>query len=97
MQYTGSSYVLPLAGLFQSLVRTRTELERPAGFFPRDASLRTMTPALFRTFLYEPAFDRMRVALQRLKWLQHGRLQLYVLYIVVVFVLLIVWHAVSAP
>lgn len=97
MQYTGSSYVLPLAGLFQSIVRTRAEWVPPEGLFPRSSRLRTATPALFRTLLYEPAFDRLRAALQRLKWLQHGRLQLYVLYIVVVFVLLIVWHAGSAP
>jgi formate hydrogenlyase subunit 3/multisubunit Na+/H+ antiporter MnhD subunit len=97
MQYTGSSYVLPLAELFQPLVRTRSEFTAPAGLFPIAARLQTTTPALFRTLLYEPAFDRLRTTLQRLKWLQHGRLQLYVLYIVVVFVLLLVWHAGSAP
>jgi formate hydrogenlyase subunit 3/multisubunit Na+/H+ antiporter MnhD subunit len=97
MQYTGSSYVLPLAELFQPLVRTRTEFAAPSGLFPGPSRLRTTTPALFRTLLYEPAFDRLRATLQRLKWLQHGRLQLYVLYIVVVFVVLLVWHAGSAP
>jgi formate hydrogenlyase subunit 3/multisubunit Na+/H+ antiporter MnhD subunit len=97
MQYTGSSYVLPLADLFQPLVRTRSEFAAPHGLFPPSSRLRTTTPALFRTLLYEPAFDRLRSTLQRLKWLQHGRLQLYVLYIVVVFVLLLVWHAGNAP
>jgi len=97
MQYTGSSYVEPLTMLFQPLLRVRASLEAPRGLFPVAARLSTFTPALFRTFLYEPAFDRLRGGLQRIKWLQHGRLQLYVLYIVVTLVLLLAWHAGTMP
>jgi hydrogenase-4 component B len=93
MQYTGSSYVNPLTSLFQPLLRTRLRFDPPAGFFPAASRLSTTTPALFRKLLYEPAFDRLRAALQRFKWLQHGRLQLYVLYIVVVLILLLIWQA----
>ena len=97
MQYTGSSYVEPLTMLFQPLLRIKASLEAPRGLFPAAARLSTFTPSLFRTFLYEPAFDRLRAALQRIKWLQHGRLQLYVLYIVVTLVLLLAWHAGTMP
>jgi len=97
MQYSGSSYVQPLTGLFHLLLRTRIDFDRPAAIFPGSSRLSTTTPALFRKLLYEPAFERVRLALQRFKWLQHGRLQLYVLYIVIVFVLLLIWMAWSAP
>jgi hydrogenase-4 component B len=97
MQYTGSSYVQPLTGLFQPLLRTRLEFDPPAEIFPAASRLSTTTPALFRKVFYEPAFSRVRLALQRFKWLQHGRLQLYVLYIVVALVLLLIWQAGSAP
>jgi formate hydrogenlyase subunit 3/multisubunit Na+/H+ antiporter MnhD subunit len=97
MQYTGSSYVEPLTMLFQPLLRVKASLEAPRGLFPVTARLSTFTPALFRTLLYEPAFDRLRGGLQRIKWLQHGRLQLYVLYIVVTLVLLLAWHAGTMP
>jgi formate hydrogenlyase subunit 3/multisubunit Na+/H+ antiporter MnhD subunit len=97
MQYTGSSYVRPLAGLFQPFLRTRLTYEAPQGLFPGPSHLSTTTPALFRKRLYEPAFDRLRGALQRFKWLQHGRLQLYVLYIVLTFLLLLIWQAEIGP
>jgi hydrogenase-4 component B len=97
MQYSGTSYVDPLAGLFQPLLRTRLDFDPPAGFFPRSSRLATTTPALFRKRLYEPAFERLRAGLQRFTLLQHGRLQLYVLYIVVVLLLLLVLQARGAP
>lgn len=97
MQYTGSSYVHPLTNLFQPLLRSRLDFDPPVGLFPAASRLSTTTPALFRKLFYEPAFDRLRTALQRFKWLQHGRLQLYVLYIVVVLILLLIWDAWGAP
>ena len=54
----------------------------PAGLFPREASFATETPDVCREMAV-PARSSPRVARRwrRLRWLQHGRVQLYVLYI----------------
>jgi len=91
MQYTASSFAQPLMTLFAPLLRTRRTLAAPEGYFPRAASLTTATPDAARVALYEPAFSGVAWVLARLRWLQHGRIQLYVLYIALTLLVLLVW------
>jgi hydrogenase-4 component B len=42
--------------------------------------------------LYGPSFRAGERFLKRFRWLQHGRVQLYVLYIMVTLVVLLVWE-----
>ncbi|MGD0389186.1 MAG: proton-conducting transporter membrane subunit [Tepidisphaeraceae bacterium] len=91
MQYTASSFAQPLMTLFAPLLRTRRTLAAPEGYFPRAASLTTATPDAARIALYEPAFSGVAWMLARLRWLQHGRIQLYVLYIALTLLVLLVW------
>ena len=57
-----------------------------------EATIATETPDLARTRLYRPAYATVERLLSRLRWLQHGHLHLYVLYIGVTIVALLVWH-----
>jgi len=91
MQYTASSFARPLTLLFGGLLRTRTTRVAPVGPFPRQAALATETPDVFGDALFRPAFRVAAGALARLRWLQHGRVQLYVLYILLTLVVLLVW------
>lgn len=91
MQYTASSFAQPLTDLFRLFLRTRVALVRPEGPLPGGASLETHTPDIFRDGLYRPAFGGALWLMSRLRWLQHGRLQLYVLYIVAALLVLLVW------
>ncbi len=91
MQYTASSFARPLTLLFGGFLRTRTTRVAPAGPFPRQAALATETPDVFRDALFRPAFVLAAGALKKLRWLQHGRVQLYVLYILLTLVVLLVW------
>jgi hydrogenase-4 component B len=91
MQYTASSFAQPLMKLFAPLLHTRRTLAAPEGYFPRAASLTTTTPDAARIALYEPAFSGVGWVLARLRWLQHGRIQLYVLYIALTLLVLLVW------
>jgi formate hydrogenlyase subunit 3/multisubunit Na+/H+ antiporter MnhD subunit len=91
MQYTASSYAQPLTDLFRLVLRTRVRLVAPTGLFPSRAMLVTETPDVFREVLFRPAFVGIRRALDRLRILQHGRIQLYVLYVVLTLVALMVW------
>jgi hydrogenase-4 component B len=91
MQYTASSFAQPLTTLFAPLLRTRRKLAAPEGYFPRAASLATATPDAARVALYEPAFSGVGWVLARMRWLQQGRIQLYVLYIALTLLVLLVW------
>ncbi|MFB3819184.1 MAG: proton-conducting transporter membrane subunit [Candidatus Methylomirabilales bacterium] len=92
MQYTASSFAQPLTYLFRVILRTRTRLAPPVGLFPAGAALATETPDLFRHRLFHPAFGAIADALGRLRVLQHGRIQLYVLSIVLTLIALLAWR-----
>ncbi|GBC76466.1 Hydrogenase-4 component B [bacterium HR07] len=91
MQYTASSFAQPITGLLASVLHTKKHIMPPQGFFPTAARLRTETPDLARERLYEPLFSAVSRGLERWRWLQHGQLQLYVLYIALALLVLLLW------
>ena len=91
MQYTASSFAQPLMALFAPLLGARRTPAAPEGYFPRAASFNTATPDAARVALYEPAFSGVGWLLARVRWLQQGRIQLYVLYIALTLLVLLVW------
>lgn len=91
MQYTASSFAQPLADLVSPLLRSRRDLVRPTGLFPKAALLWTESADASRQLIYGPLFRACESAISRLRWLQHGRLHLYVLYIAVTIVVLLFW------
>ena len=91
MQYTGASFVQPFMEFFRLLVPTRIRAEKPEGLFPRNASFAVETPDTFRQNFYQPVISGITTGLEKLKWLQHGRIQLYILYIVVTLLVLFIW------
>lgn len=91
MQYTASSFAQPLVEAFRLILRPRRVLDSPRGVFPEHAALRTETPDVFRTGFFDPLFRRAARMLGALRWLQHGRVQLYVLYITAALLALLVW------
>jgi len=91
MQYTASSFAQPLTDLFRPLIGTRKSILKPSGYFPAEASLKTMTPDLSREEMYRPMFERAEAWLSQLRWLQRGNVQLYILYIAATLLVLLVW------
>ncbi|HVN85703.1 MAG TPA: proton-conducting transporter membrane subunit [Candidatus Binatia bacterium] len=91
MQYTASSFAQPLTELFAALLQTRRQIVTPAGLFPRAASLQTSTPDICTTRVYQPVFGAVGRGLFALRWLQHGRVNLYVLYIALALLVLLMW------
>ena len=91
MQYTASSFAQPLTDLFRPLLGTRKKLSAPNGLFPAEAALKTETPDLSREEMYRPMFERGEKWLSQLRWLQHGNVQLYILYIAATLMVLLVW------
>jgi hydrogenase-4 component B len=91
MQYTASSFAQPLTDLFQSLLRTRSHLLRPKGVFPKAAAMRTHTPDIFQQYFFRPIFFGVDKVLGYFRWLQHGNVNLYILYILITLLTLMFW------
>jgi formate hydrogenlyase subunit 3/multisubunit Na+/H+ antiporter MnhD subunit len=91
MQYTASSFARPLTSLFRIVLRSHDSIHAPEDFFPGRASLHTETPDTFRNGLYGPLFLGVGWIASKLRWLQQGRIQLYVLYIALTLLVLLVW------
>ena len=91
IQYTGSSFVQPITHLTSWLLGVRSRVEPPEGILPARASLATDTPDLCHGNLYRPGFLKVNWGLSKLRGLQQGQVQLYVLYIALTLILLLAW------
>jgi hydrogenase-4 component B len=91
MQYTASSFARPLTHLFRLFLQPRDEIHPPHGLFPKRAALHTHTPDLFRRYIYEPLFLGVAWLTSKLRWLQEGHIQIYVLYIALTILVLLIW------
>jgi hydrogenase-4 component B len=92
MQYTSSSFAQPLVGMFRGLLSPHRRLTKIDTPFPTEAGFSTETPDAFSQRIFLPGIRHFAGLLSRMRWLQHGRLQLYVLYIAVTVVVLFVWR-----
>jgi hydrogenase-4 component B len=91
MQYSGSSFSEPIASSLGPGMGARVALTPPEGYFPKRAGL-TVTPRdLLETYFFTPVFELIRRACDLAKVLQHGRIHLYILYILAVLVGLLIW------
>jgi hydrogenase-4 component B len=93
MQYTASSFAQPLVALFRLFLQTDSRDLPPKGIFPDRAFLKTDTADTSSKYLYQPLFKWIGFMLSKLQWIQHGRLQLYVLYIALTLLMLLIWKA----
>ena len=91
MQYGASSFSQPLTDFFQPLLRSLGREPEIRGYFPSGASFSTEAQALVYNKIYSPAAHRVRELAYRFTWLQHGRLQIYILYIVLTLLALLLW------
>jgi formate hydrogenlyase subunit 3/multisubunit Na+/H+ antiporter MnhD subunit len=91
MQYTSSSFVQPALEFFAPFLRTRKKLAPPSGLFPAPVTFATDTPDLPKNVLYVPVFGSVSWAFGRLRWLQHGNVHVYILYLALTIVVLLIW------
>jgi formate hydrogenlyase subunit 3/multisubunit Na+/H+ antiporter MnhD subunit len=91
MQYSASSFAQPLTVQFRNFLFTRTARTSPNGIFPRGASFATHTPDVCMDGFYLPVFGGMRWLFSKLRWMQQGRVQIYVLYVLLTLLALLYW------
>jgi len=91
MQYTASSFAHPMIRAFGALLPTRAKVTPPEGLFPKESSFHSHTPDLFLERVFGPAFAGAARFFSRLRWVQQGRVQVYVLYVALTALLLLLW------
>ncbi|MBI3272477.1 MAG: hypothetical protein HYZ53_26030 [Planctomycetes bacterium] len=95
MQYSGSSFSRPLGLLTRVVLGLRSRSTPPVGYFPSQAAFASSTTDLAEARLYTPLFAWVGRRVEALRWLQQGRIQLYLLYIFVTLVALLLWQAIA--
>ena len=83
MQYTAGSFASIITGWFSWILRPRRHIEAPLGIFPSRAAYEEETPETVLENVVEPVGRGALATASMLRRLQHGRLQAYILYIVV--------------
>jgi hydrogenase-4 component B len=96
MQYTAASFAEPVLEPFGGAVPRRVHEVRPDGYFPEKARYEEHAGDMAGERFLVPATRRAVKALSRLKVIQQGRLQLYLVYIAVTLVVLLVWQLAGA-
>ena len=91
MQYTASSFAQPIMDFFNVFHSGQKRLKPPHGYFPATAFFETEARDTSQERVYRPAFETVERILSKLRVIQQGRMQLYVLYIVLTLMALLVW------
>jgi len=91
MQYTASSYAQPIVDFLKGILRPQKHGIALSKYFPSDSSFKTETADMFQETVFRPLFRLVHRLAGKLTWFQHGRLQLYILYILFTLVALLIW------
>ncbi len=90
MQYTASSFIWDILAMARVL-RPRVKECRPLGLFPRSARLGTEEQDIFQRLFYNRLWRGIERCSDRLRRLQEGRNQIYVLYLALTVLALLLW------
>ncbi|MDD5482977.1 MAG: proton-conducting transporter membrane subunit [Kiritimatiellae bacterium] len=91
MQYTASSFAQPITNMFRRALDIKTSGILPEEFFPGNASFSAHADDTAHRYLFAPVFRAVDRALACLRWIQEGRVQIYVLYINVILLILLLF------
>ncbi|HYX70082.1 MAG TPA: hypothetical protein VE825_13175, partial [Terriglobales bacterium] len=94
MQYTSTAFSKPLRRVFANVYRPERTVEVApveGTYFPTAISYRSVRTTSFERMLYRPGVDAIVAAAYRLRRLQTGNIQIYLLYIFLALVALLVF------
>ena len=91
IQYSADSFVEPLTRLFSGVIGIRRRHAQRGELFPSRMRCEFHLSGGLLTGVFAPFFEGVRHVCDSLKFVQHGRIHLYILYILFVTVGLLVW------
>jgi hydrogenase-4 component B len=97
MQYTAGSFAGVITGWFAFILRRERHEQRPEGCFPVRASLVEHSPETVLERVVMPTGRAILWVSSMARRLQHGRVQSYVFYILIVLLALATWLCLGSP
>lgn len=91
IQYTDASFSEPTAKVFGPAMGLKVRRSCDEGYFPGPTSLEVSAPDRLRRRVFTPLFEGVERVCNALKIVQHGRIHLYILYILATLVALLIW------
>lgn len=91
IQYTDAGFSESTAKIFAPVMGLKTRLEMDSGLFPQTGELYVSAPDRLRSGLFTPLFTAVESLCNACKVIQHGKIHLYILYILATLVTLLVW------
>lgn len=91
IQYSEGSFSEPLARLFAPVMGLVIRGEKVHGLFPKTASLGLSAPDRVRNQVFTPLFEGIERLCNACKIIQHGKIHIYILYILATVVGLLIW------
>jgi hydrogenase-4 component B len=91
MQYTSSSFARWTVGFFRWGLRPNIAPPRVDRLFPREARFSSHVPETVLERVFQPLLSRGARLLMPARFLQQGRIQLYLLYVALTLVALLLW------
>lgn len=91
IQYSEGSFSEPLARLFNPVMGIVRHGEPVSGVFPKPSSLGLSAPDRVKDLLLTPLFEGIEWLCNACKIIQHGKINLYILYIIATVVCLLIW------
>jgi len=89
MQYTGTSFAMSVVDFFRPFVRVRTSYTGINRIFPGRTGYDSRVEDVAEIALVEKSVTPLLYLLGRLRWIQHGYIQLYIGYIFVTIIVLL--------
>jgi hydrogenase-4 component B len=86
MQYSSGSFAGIVTGWFAWILRPQVDARRPRGLFPARASRIVRMPESMLDLVIGPVAAAIRRASGAARRLQHGKLQAYILYVIVALI-----------
>jgi hydrogenase-4 component B len=92
MQYSSSSFAQTLVGIFSWALRPKISNPNTRGIFPRKGAFTSHVDDLVLDGVLIPAAELGSRAAKRMRWLQRGSMQAYLLYIFLALIVLLLWR-----
>ncbi len=89
MQYTGTSYAMTTVDFFRPLVKVNTSYSGIKEIFPQTAAYETRVDDIAEISLNQGLISPLLKVLGRMRWIQHGNIQLYIGYIILTIIVLL--------
>lgn len=91
MQYTGTSYAMSIVDFFRPFVGIRTSYSGIARIFPGRTTYSTKVDDIAEKAMMDRLISPLLYLLAKLRWIQHGHIQLYIGYIVATIIVLLIF------